>query len=318
MADNQNSNDSPKNSNQEDQNLEGLSIENVGIPLGDFDDEPIFLDEVISEGNIGEDIEGKEDIHAEESGGASFSDSVSEDIYTEILEDKDTATLPLVSDDVTPESDDLLITEELDPDALPLSELENAGEKSPSVDQSEMGSHAVAWLDKISQQLVNIEREFQTKLKYDAHKEKIIDSLHQELQEYKENLVRKLSMNTYRDIIKLIDDIKKMIHHFDANQVIDEDPGKVLRFLKTVPSDLEDILTYQGVTAYSSCDDRFNPARQRMMHKVPTSQEEKDKTIAEHLRPGYAHEELIIRPELVNVYVFNHEADCKETRSSDE
>jgi molecular chaperone GrpE (heat shock protein) len=338
MADHQNQNDSTDPLNQKDLHIEdldpdepipddldpeglipeeldpeGLSIEDVGIPLGDFEDEPIPLnDEAILE-------EVETDTAEYGTEGASDPSGNPDEIYAEILEDPEDAPLPLVLEDPIPENEELVFSDELDPDALPISDLVETDEpEPPSPRTPESEAPQLGTLEIICQQLENLEKEFQSKLKYDSHKEKIIDNLHRELQGYKENLVRKLLMNTFKDIIKVIDDIQKMIQYFDANQTLDENPGKILSFLKAVPSDLEDILVYQGVTPFCSLENAFDPSRQRVMKKIATSEYEKDKTVAEHLRPGYAHEDHIIRPELVDVYVFEDDSDPTEIRSSDE
>jgi len=298
----------PKNSK------DGLKIEDMGIPLDDVEDDPILLDKAIAE-----DPAADSEDHCREHDPEA---DVSEGIHGGIMEDQDDDLVPLALDEdfsvdecIPPPGEDN------DGDILPLAELDDSTD-DPDTAALKLspaeGSFNAEQLSQICQQLENLKIEFQGKLKYDAHKEKIIDALHQELQNYKENLMRKLMMSTFKDIIKIIDDIKKMIHHFVTKGTIAEDPGKVLSFLEAVPSDLEDVLMYQGVNPFTSSKVEFDPACQRMMGKVLTNEPDKDKTIAEHVRPGYKHEEHIIRPELVNVFVYSDEADGLETRSFDE
>ncbi|MFW6052861.1 MAG: hypothetical protein ACOC8I_03015, partial [Desulfosalsimonas sp.] len=57
--------------------------------------------------------------------------------------------------------------------------------------------------------------EFEAKLKYDDHKNRIIDGLHQELQQYREGLIKKYFHSMVTDAIKIIDDIRKFKTHYE-------------------------------------------------------------------------------------------------------
>ncbi|MFO7497213.1 MAG: nucleotide exchange factor GrpE [Desulfobacterales bacterium] len=159
-------------------------------------------------------------------------------------------------------------------------------------------------LDGLQDSMNQLAGEFQTKLKYDAHKERIIDTLHQELQEYKNDIVKKHLMSVLMDVIKVIDDIRKWMHHYRSLDSDTRDPIKLFKFLETIPSDLEDIFYWQGVKSFICPGDGFDPSRQRAAKKVATTDPEKDKKVAESLRHGYEWEGKVIRPEMVAVYDF--------------
>ncbi len=59
-------------------------------------------------------------------------------------------------------------------------------------------------LNSIQGHLDRLEKEFQSKFKYDQHKEKIIDNLHKEVQEYKADLIKRLLQPIIMDIIYVI------------------------------------------------------------------------------------------------------------------
>jgi molecular chaperone GrpE (heat shock protein) len=159
-------------------------------------------------------------------------------------------------------------------------------------------------LDAIQSQLVQLTDEFQGKLKYDAHKDDIIDRLHQELQEYKQDIVKKHILSIVLDVVKVADDIRKWIVYFRSLDVSQRDPVKLFRYLEAIPSDLEDIFYWQGVRPYSNTEGPFDPARQRTIKKIATDDISKDKTIAKSIRPGYEWEGKVIRQEMVAVYVY--------------
>jgi molecular chaperone GrpE (heat shock protein) len=188
-----------------------------------------------------------------------------------------------------------------------------AGAALPPRDAAESGPEAVAAegmggllnrLDGLQAGMDHLVGEFQAKLKYDAHKERIIDTLHQELQEYKNDIVKKHLMSVLMDVIKVIDDIRKWLRHYRSLDSEVRDPVKIFKFLETIPSDLEDIFYWQGVKSFICPGDGFDPTRQRAAKKVATADPEKDKRVAESLRCGYEWEGKVIRPEMVAVYDF--------------
>ena len=164
----------------------------------------------------------------------------------------------------------------------------------------------------------NLEKDFQGKLKYDQHKEKIIDNLHRELQDYKNDIHKRLLQPMILDMIHLIDDIRKLSGHYRKKEVSEVGPGRLLKDLESIPSDLEDILYRQGVEPFICSGDIFNPAKQRVMKTIETSDQMEDKLIHERLRPGYEWEEKVIRPEMVVVKTYRSPTVQEERSQSDE
>jgi molecular chaperone GrpE (heat shock protein) len=163
-------------------------------------------------------------------------------------------------------------------------------------------------IEEIQQQLDRLHEEFQGKLKYDAHKDKIIDHLHQELQEYKNDIVKKHVQSLITDLIKVIDDARKFAEHYRTKEPSSADMTKLLDFLDNIPSDLEDILHWQGIKAFTGSGSAFDPCRQRVLKKIETQDRSKDKTVAESLRPGYEWDGKVVRPEMVSVYFYTEAA----------
>lgn len=159
-------------------------------------------------------------------------------------------------------------------------------------------------LEKIQTETGHLRSEFESKLKYDAHKNTIIDKLHQDLQEYKGDFLKKYVQSLIMDIIQVIDNLRKLIGHYEQQGVGEADPVKLLDILKGIPSDLEDIFFRQGVKPFSLEGAGFDPSRQRVLKTLTTDDPEKDKTVAESLRPGYEWEGQVIRPEMVAAYVY--------------
>lgn len=173
-------------------------------------------------------------------------------------------------------------------------------------------------LTSLSLQITELQREFVGKLKYDAHKDEIIDRLHAELQEYKQNILKKYVLSIVMDIVKVADDIRKWLAYFRSLEVSQRDPRKLFRYVEGIPSDLEDVFYWHGVKPFSNQEGPFDPIRQRAIKKVPTSDPTLDKSVAYSIRPGYEWETKVVRQEMVAVYVNQDARESTNTGMIDE
>ncbi|MDD2302995.1 MAG: nucleotide exchange factor GrpE [Eubacteriales bacterium] len=156
----------------------------------------------------------------------------------------------------------------------------------------------------IDQKLDSLSADFQSKLKYDSHKNRMIDALHSELLEYKEGFFRNCQLPIIMEIIRLADDIRKFTTHYQTRGLEPSDFSGVMKYLEKLPADLEDLFSWHGVAPFICQGKEFDPRRQRVMKTIETQDLSKDKTIAESLHPGYEREGKVIRPEMVSVYVY--------------
>ncbi|MGM0451810.1 MAG: nucleotide exchange factor GrpE [Thermodesulfobacteriota bacterium] len=197
--------------------------------------------------------------------------------------------------------------------------LENAGPESENNGAGTQGDPSIhSEISALRQQLQKLASEFERKLKYDAHKNKIIDNLHDELQEFRDGVIKKHLHSMVMDLIKIIDDIRKYRAHY-AEQDTETSPAQtaqnLLDFMEDIASDLEDLFAWQGVSPFRCGDKRFDNSRQRIVKKIATDDPEKDKLVAASIRPGYTWEDKIIRPEMIAVYVYNDEPTGKDQSS---
>jgi molecular chaperone GrpE len=168
-------------------------------------------------------------------------------------------------------------------------------------------------LDSISYQIDGLQNEFLSKLKNDAFKDKLIDSLHQELQSFKTDLIKKHVQSMVVDVIKIIDDIRKLSEHYQSIKPEDLEPAKLLQILDRIPGDLEDIFFYQGVKPFTCSGNDFDASRQRVLKRVITSDASLENKVAESLKPGYEWGDKVIRPEIVAVYIYQKLSEEHET-----
>ncbi|MDI6796400.1 MAG: nucleotide exchange factor GrpE [Desulfatibacillaceae bacterium] len=149
--------------------------------------------------------------------------------------------------------------------------------------------------------------EFSGKLKYDSHKDKVIDALHKELQEYKGDIVKKNMQSMVMDLIKIIDDIRKITLYYQAREAEMGDVPKLINAMEGISQDIEEVLNIRGVEAVVCEEDTFLPSIQRALRLVPTAEPSQDKIVAYRIAPGFEWEGRILRKEMVAVYTFNQE-----------
>lgn len=159
-------------------------------------------------------------------------------------------------------------------------------------------------LKDVHSRVEDLHREFHEKIRHDASREKLIDHLHQELQEYRDDFVKTNLKSIVLDIIKTIDDIRKLVDYYQVHEPSSDDIPKLLTHLAGISTDLEDICLWHGVERFNAENEKFDPVRQKTLKRIETSHPEKDKCIAEQLRPGYLWEGKVLRPEIVSVYVY--------------
>ena len=172
---------------------------------------------------------------------------------------------------------------------------------APMVDSAGAILQAISGLgNQLEQRLIGLQTLFDREIRAEATRERIVDRLHAELQDYKQDLLLKVQRPIFVDLIQLHDDIGKMI---DAQSNDDADRSAGVRdLLGSIRTGIEDILYRQGVEPFTAEGDEFDPRRQRAVTTVPTEEPERNKTIADRLRPGFQSGDRIIRPEIVAVY----------------
>ncbi len=180
----------------------------------------------------------------------------------------------------------------------PAPEPEFIPEPEPSFASLAEGLHeALGKLEeRIGRGLSGLQTQFDREVRAEAVRERIVDRLHAELQEYKQDFLLKVQRPIFIDLIQLHDDVGKTA----AAQ-----PPEAEGFRETLGSiqtAIEDVLYRQGVEPYRVEGDAFAPRRQRALTTVPTSDPALAKTVAARLRVGFQSGEKIIRPEMVSVH----------------
>ena len=144
---------------------------------------------------------------------------------------------------------------------------------------------------------------FENKLAYDGFKERQIDTLHAELQGYRDDLVAKAARPLVQGMLRLHDDVGRVLSSLRKKDPAELTAERFFRAIEGFREDLEIVLDHHGVEAYSEPGDAYVPQRQRTLETVATSDPERAGQVAHRLRPGFEHGGEILRKEQVAVYV---------------
>jgi molecular chaperone GrpE len=143
---------------------------------------------------------------------------------------------------------------------------------------------------------------FQEKLAFDRFKEDQITRLHSELQDYKSDLIVKTSRPLINGIIRLHDDIGRIVDALEKRDPADLTPDRFFKLIDGFKQDLELLLNQNDVETYAEAGDIFEPHRQKALMTVPTTDTAVVGRIAARLRLGFEQGGAILQKERVAVY----------------
>ncbi len=150
---------------------------------------------------------------------------------------------------------------------------------------------------------------FDREIRAEATREKVVDRLHAELQEYKQGMLLGILRPVFVDLIQLHDDIGKMV---DAQKDAEGEVARLLGLMRGFQQGIEDILYRQGVEPFAVEGDAFDPRRQRALSTVATDDLDRNKRVATRLRKGFQAGDKVIRPEMVTVYAYKEKVAAHE------
>jgi molecular chaperone GrpE len=155
-----------------------------------------------------------------------------------------------------------------------------------------------AIFDEITAKLKSLETLFNKRLTYDEGKEKILDKLHSELQNYKSDLYFKLTKPIFLDIVVVLDDIRKIRENLDLEKQNECDST-----LDSISESLIYLLDKYEVLPFSSEEDsKFDAVKQRMIRTKDTDEDAQIATIAQSVFTGFMYKDQLVSPEKVVVY----------------
>jgi molecular chaperone GrpE len=150
-------------------------------------------------------------------------------------------------------------------------------------------------------EMQSLREDFDTKVKYDKSKEHQIDSLHQELQAYREGLHFKILQPIFKDLIVIHDDLGKLIENMMVEGAQSSE-DRMIKNLQLFQYAIEEILSRNGVEAFCVGGNTFTPSKQRAIQAIDTSDLALDKQIVRRVRKGFSYDDRVLRPEEVITY----------------
>lgn len=178
------------------------------------------------------------------------------------------------------------------PMALPV---ELSGSEDPSV--ATLLNELLASISGVSQSLHKV---YDDRL---AFKEKQIDSLHSELQDYKRGLLLQVTRPLISGLVRLHHDLGRMVEdlRLEPSEALTHE--RLCSVLEGFQEDVEIVLEENGVVLFSEPGATFDSRRQNSRRTIPTDEETLVGTVAHRGRPGFEFEEKILQKERVDVYV---------------
>ena len=165
----------------------------------------------------------------------------------------------------------------------------------------------LALLHNIEQKVDVLEGTFREKLMRSAQEEKILDSMHGELQKYRADLYASLLRPVLSELCGIRDSILRNKAFYEEKAKADEEAEVMvpLKLLAGYADELKDLLEGNDILIYRTKEGgAFNPAKHRVIKKVATAQEELHGKIAESQSAGYLYCGKTLSPEKVSVYYF--------------
>jgi molecular chaperone GrpE len=159
-------------------------------------------------------------------------------------------------------------------------------------------------MDSLSREFQALQQGFDSKIKYDTSKERIIDSLHSELQTYRDGLHFQIMRPLFMDLISLDDDLSNLLKYNNPVDGESENAQKQRKNLTSIRDSLENILEAHGVAVIKEAGDSFVPKRQNVMKTEVTGDLQKDRMICERVRKGFEYEGRVLRTESVVLYKY--------------
>ena len=182
----------------------------------------------------------------------------------------------------------------------------------PEAAENDTASSTDSLSQEILQFIGQLSKDFETKLKYDASKQELIDKLYKENMEFKEGIIKKFQQAMITAVIERIDDAAKDIAIFENREYSEENYRKLLASYIDITAGFQDMLSVKFDVECYGCEPltRFDPKTQRSLKTCPTADADKNKLVKQTLRPGYKNADgVVLRPALVEVFMFEKNSE---------
>ena len=165
-------------------------------------------------------------------------------------------------------------------------------------------SELLAKLDAVQQALATLQQSFDDKIAEDTHKNGLFDNMHRELVRYQNGALDKIVDTIALDIIQLVDTTKGHVRVYEKKETTEKNYKKLIRIVKGIAEDLEDILYRQNIESYRVPGHEVDTRRQKIIQTMPTDDKSKDNLVAVRAADGYEKGDKVLRPERIKIFKY--------------
>lgn len=151
-------------------------------------------------------------------------------------------------------------------------------------------------LENINKKLDDLSFDF----KEDKEKNKIIDRLHSEVMEFRNDLLSKQADNIFLEIIHLIDANRKLKNDIMESDI--ENKNIIANYIDSLDFDLTDILYRNNVEEYISDNEELDFKLQTIVSSIDSDDPNKIGKRSRTISAGYHRDGTVLRKERIEVY----------------
>lgn len=160
-----------------------------------------------------------------------------------------------------------------------------------------------AGLDSLSHQVEELNKLFAQKISYSVHEEKIVDSMHKDLEKYKQDMYAQIIKPILMDVIDIRDSILRMSAEYLKKP--EEEQAVPNKIFAGYALDIQDVLERYGIEVYrNESESPYIPVKQRVLKKIQTNDESRHGLVAESLSCGYSYNGKVMMPEKIHLYYY--------------
>ena len=184
-----------------------------------------------------------------------------------------------------------------------LEEVEQSPQTVP--ESSDTQRNLLAKLEAVQKAIAGLQQTFDDKIAEDAHKNGLFDNMHRELTRYQNGAMDKIVDTMALDIIQLVDTTKGHIRVYEKKEPTEDNYKRLLRIVKGIAEDLQDILYRQNIESYRVDGHEVDVRRQKIIQTVPTDDQSKDNLVAVRVADGYEKAGKVLRPERIKIFKYS-------------
>lgn len=188
---------------------------------------------------------------------------------------------------------------------------ENEVKDTDPVDDTEQKVEDLA--KKISEEITEMKNAILAQVSDNRNKDALMNNMHAELQNYKANLYKKITLPIFNQVIELSDNIRSIAEYYEENPEDEKLKDQYVKLRKEyidLPRQISDILSNFFVETYEGgIGEMYDPKGQKVGGVKSCEKADDDNKVSKKLYPGYVlkdgeNSEFILRKEVVEITKF--------------